>query len=169
MKTPEEIVKELKQNFKIKEVRIDRKAVGTKERKSIWLKVARENLHDLIEYLKKFDYPHLSIISGSDLGKSIELIYHLTIYYGRSLNEILINLSVELPKDNPTIPTITDLIPGALVTEREKQEMLGIKIEGIPDGRRIFLPDDFPEDTYPWRRDEKGVQKMIRDLYEVEK
>jgi membrane-bound hydrogenase subunit beta len=47
--------------------------------------------------------------------------------------------------------------------------MLGIKIEGIPDSRRIFLPDDFPEDTYPWRRDEKGVQKMIRDLYEVEK
>ncbi|MBU2565391.1 MAG: NADH-quinone oxidoreductase subunit C, partial [Candidatus Thermoplasmatota archaeon] len=66
------------------------------------------------------------------------------------------------------ISSICDIIPGALVTEREKQEMLGITVEGIPDSRRMFLPDDFPENVYPWRKDEKGIpEKMIKKLYEV--
>ncbi|HID25088.1 MAG TPA: NADH-quinone oxidoreductase subunit C [Thermoplasmata archaeon] len=169
--TPEEIIKDLKQIFKtkIKDTKIERKAVGVKKKEkcTIWIKAAKETLHDIVKHLTQIDYPHLAIISGNDLGKTIELIYHLTIYYGSPFQEILINISVELPKEKPTIPTITDIIPGALITEREKQEMLGVKIEGIPDTRRIFLPDDFPEGVYPWRKDEKGPQKMIRDLYEV--
>ncbi|HEC81842.1 MAG TPA: NADH-quinone oxidoreductase subunit C [Thermoplasmatales archaeon] len=173
MLTPEEIIKDLKQTFKskIKDAKIDRKTVGVKkrERTTIWLKAAKESLHDIVKHLKNFDYPHLAVVSGNDLGKTIELIYHFTVYYGNPLQEVLINISVELPKEKPVIPTITDIIPGALVTEREKQEMLGVKIEGIPDNRRIFLPDDFPKDVYPWRKDEKGPQKMIRDLYEVKK
>ncbi|MCD6236727.1 MAG: NADH-quinone oxidoreductase subunit C [Thermoplasmata archaeon] len=171
--TPEEIVKDLKQTFKskVKEAKIERKTVGVKkkERVTIWLKAEKESLHDMVKHLKNYDYPHLAVVSGNDLGKTIELIYHFTVYYGNPFHEILINMSVELPKEKPVIPTITDIIPGALVTEREKQEMLGVKIEGIPDSRRIFLPDDFPEDVYPWRKDEKGPQKMIRDLYEVKK
>jgi membrane-bound hydrogenase subunit beta len=35
--------------------------------------------------------------------------------------------------------------------------MIGVIVDGIPDGRRIFLPDDFPEEVYPWRKDEKGI------------
>ncbi|HHH79731.1 MAG TPA: NADH-quinone oxidoreductase subunit C [Thermoplasmatales archaeon] len=171
--TPEELVKDLKQAFKskIKDAKIERRAVGVKkkERTALWLKADKESLHDIVKHLKNYDYPHLAVVSGNDLGKTIELIYHFTVYYGNPLQEILINISVELPKEKPAIPTITDIIPGALVTEREKQEMLGVKIEGIPDGRRIFLPDDFPEDVYPWRKDEKGPQKMVRDLYEVKK
>ena len=80
-----------------------------------------------------------------------------------------LHLSVELPKSNPTIETVCDLIPGALVTEREKQEFLGVKIKGIPDSRRLFLPDDIPEGVYPWRRDETGAEKFYKNLHEVKK
>ena len=74
-----------------------------------------------------------------------------------------------MPKTKPEIETICDYIPGTLITEREKQEMLGVKIIGIPDTRRLFLPDDFPKDVYPWRKDEKGMEKLIRNLHEVKK
>ena len=47
--------------------------------------------------------------------------------------------------------------------------MLGVKIIGIPDSRRLFLPDDFPEGVYPWRRDETGPEKMYKNLHEVKK
>ena len=36
-----------------------------------------------------------------------------------------------------------------------RQEMMGVEVVGIPDNRRLFLPEDFPEGIYPWRTDEK--------------
>ena len=115
-------------------------------------------------------FPHLSVVSGNDLGETIELIYHFTLNSGERFKEVNLNISVELPRSKPEIETICDLIPGALVTEREKQEFLGVKIVGIPDSRRLFLPEDFPEGVYPWRRDETGdLGKVYRNLHEVDK
>ncbi len=91
------------------------------------------------------------------------------LYYGKHLQEISLNVGVEVPKSKPEIETICDWIPGALITEREKQEMLGVKIIGIPDSRRLFLPDDFPENVYPWRKDEqtkKEIEKLYKNLHE---
>jgi len=132
--TAEELAKEIKKKFKIKDVTVERKAVGLKkkERVEVWVRGNKDILKEFIKYLMELDYPHLAVISGSDLGNTVELIYHFSIYYGRKYQEIAINFSIELPKNDLTVPTICDLIPGALVTEREKQEMLGIKIEGIP-------------------------------------
>lgn len=167
--TPEDIVTYFKDKFKIKikDARIERKTAGVKKNEyfTIWLKIDKSIFKEAIEHLCELEFPHLAVISGNDLGKNIELIYHFSIYYGKRLKEISLNISVEIPKSNPKIPSICDLIPGAVITEREMQEMFGIKIEGIPDSRRIFLPDDFPKDVYPWRKDEKGPQKMVRDLY----
>ena len=95
-------------------------------------------------------------------------MYHLYIYWGVPREEILITLKVSLDKTDLKIPTITDLIPGALTSEREKQEMLGIEVVDIPDGRRLFLPDDFPQGVYPWRKDETGIPPdMVKNLWET--
>jgi membrane-bound hydrogenase subunit beta len=47
--------------------------------------------------------------------------------------------------------------------------MLGVKVIGIPDDRRLFLPDDWPEDVFPWRKDEKGMEKYVRNLHDGDK
>ena len=127
------------------------------------MKIDKKSFKNVIKHLVDLQFPHLAVVSGSDLGKTIELIYHFSLYFGTRHNEISLNISVELPKANPTIETICDHIPGALITEREKQEMLGVKIEGIPDSRRVFLPEEFPKGMYPWRKDETGPQKMVRN------
>jgi membrane-bound hydrogenase subunit beta len=75
-----------------------------------------------------------------------------------------LGLRVTLAKNDLRIPTITDIIPGALFTERETQEMMGVEVIGIPDKRRLFLPDDFPDGVYPWRKDETGPQDLLRVL-----
>lgn len=172
--TPEEIVKSFKDEFKtkIKETRIEKRTKGPAKHKFvyIWMKVDNSVFKDTVKHLATLqEYPHLAVASGNDLGKTIELIYHFSIYYGGHLDDISINISVELPKSKPEIETITDIIPGALITEREKQEMLGVKIKGIPDSRRVFISDDFPQGMYPWRKDETGPQKMVRNLHEVKK
>ena len=133
--------------------------------RTIWLYVKREAFRKAVEHVCQLqEYPHLAIISSADLGDSIELIYHFTIYYGQHLQELSLGLRVSLPKDDLNIPTVTDIIPGAVFTERETQEMMGVEVVGIPDNRRLFLPEDFPEGIYPWRTDDTGPQDMLRVL-----
>jgi membrane-bound hydrogenase subunit beta len=171
--TPEDIINSFKKTFnkKIKEVRIEKRIVGLKKKEyvHIWMNIDRSVFVDGVKHLAEFDFPHLAVISGSDMGKTIELIYHFSIYYGGRLEELSFNFVVDLPKTKPVIPSLCDIIPGALVTEREIQEMLGVTVSGIPDNRRLFIPEDFPKGVYPWRKDAKGPQKMLRDLYEVKK
>jgi membrane-bound hydrogenase subunit beta len=171
--TAEEIVKYFTDEFntKIKEVKIKKRSAGVKknETSTIWMKIDKSAFKEIIKHLCALQFPHLAVISGNDLNNSIELIYHFTLNYGHRMKETILNISVDLPKSNPEIESICDLIPGALITEREKQEFLGIKIIGIPDNRRLFLPEDFPEGVYPWRRDETGPEKLYRNLHEVKK
>jgi len=134
--------------------------------RTIWIYTKSETFRKAVEHICQLqENPHLAIISSSDRGDSVELIYHFTIYYGNRLQEISLGLNVSLPKDDLKIPTITDIIPGALFTERETQEMIGVEVVGIPDKRRLFLPEDFPEGVYPWRTDEMGLSdEMLRVL-----
>ena len=121
--------------------------------------------HSAIEHIFRLqEYPHLAVISSSDLGTEVELIYHFTIYYGHHLGELSLGIRVKLPKSDLSIPTITDLIPGAIFTERETQEMMGVRVVDIPDGRRLFISEDVPEGVYPWRKDETGPEKLLRVL-----
>lgn len=172
--TPEKLVKSFKDEFKtkIKESRIEKHIAGSKkiEFVHIWLKVDKSIFKNVIKHIIKLEkYPHLAVVSGYEMGKTINLVYHFSIYYGERAKEISLNITVELPKSNPVIETITDLVPGALITEQEKQEMLGIKVKGIPKDKRVFISDDFPKGIYPWRKDETGPEKMVRNLHEVKK
>jgi len=170
----EEIVKSFKDEFKntIFDSRIEKHVRGLKKTEfyHIWIRTDRSLIKDIVKHLMKLEkYPHLAVTSGYDMGEKIELVYHFSIYFGLKGKEVNINVTVELPKSDPTIDTITDLIPGALITEQEKQEMLGIIVKNIPKNSRVFISEDYPEDTYPWRKDEKGPEKTIRNLHEVKK
>jgi len=169
---PEDVISSLKKAFGrgIKDVRIEKKAANAKKKYIIyrlWLTAETGIFKDAVRHLcSKYPDPHFSACSGYDTGKSIELIYHFTLNYATRLSEFTVSIKVSLPKSNPVVQTITDLIPGALIAEREMQEMLGVKIVGIPDTRRLFLDKTFPADVYPWRKDEKGPQKLVRNLNE---
>ena len=134
----------------------------------IWMTVDKSIFKKTVQHLMTLEqYPHLAVASGYDMGKTINLVYHFAVGFGKRGGEISLNMTVELPKANPTIETITDLIPGALITEQEKQEMLGVKVKGIPKNKRVFISEDFPKGMYPWRKDEKNAEKMARNLHET--
>lgn len=150
--------------------RIDTWKEGAKkvESKHVWIRVQRERFRAVFKELVEIDYPHMAVISGNDIGDAVELLYHFFIYYGAHQKQIMVTIASPLPKSDPSIPTITDIIPGALTSEREKQEMLGVVITGIPDSRRMFLDDDFPAGVYPWRKDETGLpDSMIKQLWDT--
>jgi len=169
MLSPEEIVESFKTALAsdFTDSKIYQKEVAIRKNlfTSIWIYVKREAFRKAVEHVCELQkYPHLSVISSSDRGDIVELIYHFTIYYGHNLKELSLGLCMDLPKEDLKIPTITDVVPGALFTERETQEMMGVEIVGIPDNRRLFLPDDFPQGVYPWRKDGRGPHDMLRVL-----
>jgi membrane-bound hydrogenase subunit beta len=169
--TPEEIVQSFKNEFydKIIADKVERHPVGPskKELVQIWLTIDRSVYKDAVKHLISIDNdPHFAVSSGYDIEDRIEIINHFSIYYGEHEKEITVSFTVQLPKSDPTMDSICDLIPGALISEQEKQEMLGIKVNNIPKDIRVFISEDFPENMFPWRKDEMNVDKMARNLHE---
>lgn len=103
--------------------------------------------------LKTQDVQHIFTITGVDQGKTVEVIYHF------DCRPVLLNLKISLPKNELRIPTITDIFPGAILYERELMEMFGVKVEGHPDPRKLFLPDDWPDGEYPLRKEWRERKK----------
>lgn len=170
--TPEQVANHFSQKFgdQITDIRILEWGEGAKKipKRSVWMRTSREKIVDVVTELTTIDYPHLGVISAVDTGELIELLYHMQIFFGGKNEEIEITFTVPVPKNDPHVPTISGVIPGAVYTEREKQDMIGIIVDGIPDNRRIFLPPDFPEGIHPWRKDEKGIpESMIKHLWKV--
>jgi len=172
--SPEEIVDSFKKEFakKVTDTKVERHPIGPKKNEMIhiWMTVDRSSYRDVVKHLMTLDeQAHFAVSSGYDIEDRIEIINHFSIYFGERGEEISINFKVALPKSDPTMESICDLIPGALISEQEKQEMLGIKVKNIPKNMRVFISDDFPEDMYPWRKDEMNADKMGRNLHEHDK
>jgi Ni,Fe-hydrogenase III component G len=108
---------------------------------------------DLLRTLRAAGITHISTITGVDLGDFVEVIYHF------DCRPAMLNLKIQLPRDCLKVPTVTDVFPGAILYERDLMEMLGVKVEGHPDPRRLFLPEDWPEGVYPLRKEFKEVPK----------
>jgi Ni,Fe-hydrogenase III component G len=116
----------------------------------IFLKVRAADLLIAVGWLKnQMGFTHLSTISGVDLGQAFEVIYHF------ANDHCCLNIRTEIPRENPLLPSICELIPGAILYERELQDMFGLTVQNIPDGRPLLLPDDWPAGNYPLRKDWK--------------
>lgn len=93
---------------------------------------------------------YLTAIVGIDLGAEVN---EIEIVYFFSPEGAVIALRVRVPRQNPSVPSLCDVIPSAEVFERELREMLGIEVVGLRTPEHLYLPDDWPADTYPLRKD----------------
>lgn len=62
-----------------------------------------------------------------------------------------LRIRVGLPASDPTLPSITDVFPGANFYEREAFDLFGILFSGHSDLTRLVLPDDW--EGHPLRKD----------------
>ncbi|MBS4029622.1 MAG: NADH-quinone oxidoreductase subunit C [Ignavibacteriales bacterium] len=65
-------------------------------------------------------------------------------------NHFRIRLKVKLEEDE-TIPTVSSIWKSANWAERETYDMFGIKFEGHPDLRRMYMPEEF--EFHPLRKE----------------
>jgi len=124
--------------------------VTNPDRRRIFVKVNPAELLSAVTLLRdKYDCRYLATISGLDKGETFEILYH---FASPAAN---INVRTEVPRASPHVESITPVIPGAVLYERELQDMFGLVIDHIPDPRPLVVPDDWPAGNYPLRKDWK--------------
>ena len=101
--------------------------------------------YDYLSSVTAVDY-----LSSNEEEKSFfEVVYH----FYKSTGGRALALSVQTPRDNPVVESLTPLYPGAEFQEREAWDLMGIKFENHPDLRRILMWEGF--EGFPLRKDWK--------------
>jgi NADH-quinone oxidoreductase subunit C len=109
---------------------------------------------DLIETMRVLhDDPELEFViladmAGVDTGDTLQAVYHL---WSNKTPDWLRIIAEGLPREDPRVPSITGLWPGAEWSEREAYDMFGIIFEGNRDLRRVYMPPDYT--SFPLRKD----------------
>jgi Ni,Fe-hydrogenase III component G len=143
--TDQELTEKLKAVLGEKIVEISNPA-----RRRVFMTVEVKNLEAVMTGLRKdFGYTYLATVSGVDKGEVYEIVYHLGDAHGN------LNVRTQIPKADPRLPSICAVIPGAVLYERELQDMFGIVVDRIPDPRPLVMPDDWPAGHFPLRKDWK--------------
>jgi len=98
---------------------------------------------------------YVSTIVGTDLMKDgkIRLDYYVVFLP----QEETIVFRTFLPRENPEIDSLLDIIPGVLSGECETYDLLGVVFKGNPALKRgFFVPKDvYEKGIYPLRKDAK--------------
>jgi NADH-quinone oxidoreductase subunit C len=96
-----------------------------------------------VDYL---DYADRPLPAGID-GERFEIVVNLVdLAHRRRLR-----LRVQVPDDDPTLPSLFDLHPGVEAFERETYDMFGVEFTDHPDMTRILMPEDWI--GHPLRKD----------------
>jgi len=130
-----------------RQLRIRARNIIVKRERRFTVNIEVKSLKKIVRRLMRMNnYTHLSTITALEAGSEIEVIYHF------AFTDALVSIKVRTSKDEPLLPSIVDLIPGAALYEREVHDLFGVKFEGNPDLSPLLLPDDWPEGVYPLRK-----------------
>ena len=97
----------------------------------------------VVDYLA---FPGRTLPPGVDAERFEVVVNFLDIAAGRR-----IRVRVQVPADDPTLPTLFDIHPGTEAMEREAFDMFGISFTDHPDLSRILMPEDW--EGHPLRKD----------------
>jgi NADH-quinone oxidoreductase subunit C len=114
--------------------------------------VSTERYRDVCRFLRdepEFDCVYCDFTAGVDLGpeRGFEVVTHLYSLTHRHN----VRIKVQLPHEDPTCPTVSDLFPTSDWHERETREMFGIHFEGHPKPVKLLRSEPF--EGQPLRKD----------------
>ena len=126
-----------------------REKVELRRARRLWAQVDMDKFREVFDYaVRELGFTMLTAITGLDDGERYGLIYHMAMDGGTMLM-----IKTSIPKSDPVLVTVTDVFPAAEIYEREMADLLGVKVKGLSEGNRYPLPDDWPADVYPLRKD----------------
>jgi len=113
--------------------------------------VKSESIFEVCRFLNQtagLDFDYLVNLSGVDYLDYLEVVYHLV---SMKHNHSLVLKTRCHDREQPAVPSVTPIWKGANFQEREVYDLLGIRFEGHPNMKRIFLWEGFR--GHPLRKD----------------
>jgi Ni,Fe-hydrogenase III large subunit/Ni,Fe-hydrogenase III component G len=117
----------------------------------LWAEVKREALVRAAELLLQAGGRY-QVGIGYDArksGKGFALIHSFAF----DRDGLIAAIRAFAPAEDPEFDSLTPIIPGAGWSEREYQDLLGLRFKNLSNGKRLVLSDDWPEGIYPLRAD----------------
>ncbi|MBO4807289.1 MAG: NADH-quinone oxidoreductase subunit C [Paludibacteraceae bacterium] len=111
--------------------------------------VEANDLRKVAAGLKEKGFDYLMCLTGMDNQDSFGVIYHISS--SKEKKEVIVLKTNTTNREEPTIPTVSDIWEIANYYEREAYDFYGIIFVGHPDMRRLFLREDWV--GYPFRKD----------------
>ena len=143
------VEEKIKQELLAKFTNIAADQVRIQRARRIFADVPLDDFFSVLDSLiKQQKFTQLSAITGMDEMDKITLVYHLAHETG-----IVFNLKVAIARLNPVMKTVIAYYPSAEIYEREIMDLLGVQFEGLPEGRRYPLPDEWPAGQHPLLKD----------------
>jgi len=147
----ETLINQLKTRFpqEIKETKIARTRRMT-------VTFEKDNIIDIAKFmLDELGFDHVKGVAGVDYPaqKKLEVLYFIASYSKPEIQDIIVILTTELPRDNPVVNSVVSIWPSAHFHEREAFEMFGVKFEGHPDLRKLLTLDNW-----------EGPPPMLKDI-----
>ncbi len=118
----------------------------------LWLQVEPAQVRAAATLLNKELHARFLVTVGID-QRPQNRGYGIVHLFSFDRRHLFVALSCDVAEGVERIESITPLIPGASWAEREFQDLIGVKADGLPDPRRLVLPDDWPEGMHPLRKD----------------
>ncbi|GAB4264706.1 MAG: hypothetical protein Kow0092_16590 [Deferrisomatales bacterium] len=94
-------------------------------------------------------------VTAVDVAPRMMAVYH----FARVDTPCRVQLRVFTDRDEPAVPSVQDIYPGANWHERETHDFYGIVFEGHPDLSPLILPED-AGDLRPLRKKEKKLKEL---------
>jgi Ni,Fe-hydrogenase III large subunit/Ni,Fe-hydrogenase III component G len=116
----------------------------------VWVKP--EAVRDLCRYIfRDLDARYVISIGADDRPFSGGFVVAHDFAFDK--DHVLCSVLTQLAGDEPRIESISGVIPAANWAEREMRDLVGIECVGHPYPKRLVLPDGWPEDVHPLRKD----------------
>lgn len=112
---------------------------------------AKDRIVDVCRFLKQeLGFTYLVDLGGVDRfteENRFEVFYNLVNIDAQKR----LRLKVRVDEEDLVVPSVTDVYRAANWNERECYDMLGIRFDGHPDLRRMYMPEDF--EYFPLRKE----------------
>ncbi len=118
-----------------------------------WLEVAESARVEGFDHLTDITaVDFLTYEAGRDLPDGVEPErFEVVATLSSMASRERIRMRVQVPEDDPTLPSLFDVWPGSETPEREVYDMFGVVFVDHPDMCRILMPDDWV--GHPLRKD----------------
>jgi NADH-quinone oxidoreductase subunit C len=115
------------------------------------VRLPRSELRTFATAARQAGFEFLADVTAVDWLKRHDLRFDVVVNLLSMQHLLRLRVIVGVPDEDPTVPSLVSIWPGANFPEREVFDLFGIEFSDHPDLTRILMPDDW--EGHPLRKD----------------